>query len=114
MVKCGAISHIFVFIFTLICSGGDNTRRHGSRYGGNTDAIQIEAPASWRTVEENRRNYTKALAKTIQRYMEAHYGFTGNSTLITTDGPAISGSSAFGIQVSILSLCSSVLFFVVK
>jgi len=58
-------------------SGGDNTRMHGSRSGGNTDAIQIESPSSFRSDSE-RPQYAKALARAIQRYMALHYGFTGN------------------------------------
>ena len=49
---------------------------HGSRNGGNTDAIQIESPSSFRAAEM-RPAYAKALAKTIQRYMAQHFGFIG-------------------------------------
>ena len=80
---------------------------HGSRSGGNTDGIQIESPSSFRT-EEIRPKYAKALAKTMQRYMDTHYGFKGNSTLIkmVMDRSTAAKLSAFHVQ----ALCSYVLF----
>ncbi|CAH1797084.1 unnamed protein product [Owenia fusiformis] len=52
--------------------GGYNTRRHGSRYGGLIDAIQIETPMILRHRETISR-YAEDLARTIKKYLEIHY-----------------------------------------
>ena len=53
-------------------SGGFNTRQHGSRDGGVTDAIQIESARSHREMPE-RENYVQALALSMKQYLDAHY-----------------------------------------
>ncbi|MCB9081076.1 MAG: hypothetical protein H6555_05125 [Lewinellaceae bacterium] len=55
-------------------SGGYNTERHGSAAGGVLDAIQIECNfLSVRDSEGNRAFFSRALAESLETYLELHY-----------------------------------------
>lgn len=54
-------------------SGGYNTRRHGSRDGGNVDAIQIECHQDVRFEEEARIAFADSLSNVLLDYMSRHY-----------------------------------------
>ena len=56
-------------------SGGYNTREHGSLTEGAIDAIQIESPWDFRQ-EDHREDYADALARTMLKYLNEHYGMT--------------------------------------
>ena len=52
-------------------SGGYNTRVHGSRDGGQIDAIQIESPRSLRN-EAAGPGYAREIAEVIDAFMKEH------------------------------------------
>jgi hypothetical protein len=57
-------------------TGGYNTVRHGSRDGGQIDAIQIEHHfPGLRDTDENRVSYAQVLAAVLLEFFQAHYGF---------------------------------------
>ena len=68
-------------------SGGENTRRHGSRDGGVIDAIQIESARSHRQMPE-REFYVKALARSMRKFLEAHYPDWKVDNVFQTAAPA--------------------------
>jgi len=54
--------------------GGWITQIHGSRDGGDVDALQIEQPRAIREAElEEREEYTRKLAKVIAEYHQRYY-----------------------------------------
>jgi len=56
-------------------TGGYDTDRHGSRHGGQVDAIQLEIHrVGARDTEANWRAFGAALAGALQDYFPAHYG----------------------------------------
>ncbi len=65
-------------------SGGYNTVRHGSREGGNIDAIQIELYNIIRSDDELRAILIPHLRECISEYMNAHYGLEKCEDLNTT------------------------------
>jgi len=58
-------------------TGGYNTARHGSRSSGRTvSGVQIELPyPGIRDSAANRQAFGQALAKALEAYMTAHFGF---------------------------------------
>ncbi|HSG09079.1 MAG TPA: Ig-like domain-containing protein [Longimicrobiales bacterium] len=57
-------------------SGGYNTDRHGSLHGGTVSGIQMELHSPGiRDTEENRRAFGVGLARAVEGYMLAHWGF---------------------------------------
>lgn len=57
-------------------NGGYNTSRHGSRAGGQVDAIQIEHHASGlRATAADRARYADLLAAALETFMRAHYAW---------------------------------------
>lgn len=57
-------------------TGGYNTLRHGSRDGGQIDAVQIEHHfPGLRDTHENRVRYAEVLAAALLDFFQAHYGF---------------------------------------
>jgi N-formylglutamate amidohydrolase len=62
-------------------TGGYDTDRHGSRWGGTISAVQMELHRTGiRDTEENRRTFGVALADAVERYMNAHWGFFAASS----------------------------------
>jgi N-formylglutamate amidohydrolase len=61
-------------------SGGYNTKRHGSRYGGNIDGIQIEGNHNVRFDSITRKRFADSLANALIYFYNKHYNsnFTGN------------------------------------
>ncbi|TNE47300.1 MAG: hypothetical protein EP343_20265 [Deltaproteobacteria bacterium] len=57
-------------------NGGYNTERHGSKLGGVVDGTQIESASSILGTGSKRRPYAAALAQSMIRYLETHYGFS--------------------------------------
>ena len=53
--------------------GGYITRYHGSRYGGNIDAIQVEIPAELRVRSLEREKFAKALGRSIHKFYQTNY-----------------------------------------
>ena len=53
--------------------GGYITRYHGSRYGGNIDAIQVEIPAELRMRSLEREKFAKALGRSIHKFYQTNY-----------------------------------------
>jgi len=64
-------------------SGGYNTKVHGSRDGGDIDAIQIESHSSQRFDSALRQKYAHALACTMTSYMNINYkmNLTSHATM---------------------------------
>lgn len=54
-------------------SGGYITKIHGSKEGGNVDAIQVEIHRINRTPKVKRDAFSKALGKVIVKYYETYY-----------------------------------------
>lgn len=52
--------------------GGYNVLRHGSRFGGVIDAIQIESPVELR-MPQGRSNYAEILGKSIATFLRLYY-----------------------------------------
>jgi len=55
-------------------SGGYNTVRHGSRYAGTIDGVQVETYYGF-LYDDVRDTYARALAESIIDLLEIHYGF---------------------------------------
>ena len=53
-------------------SGGYNTQVHGSKHGGDIDAVQIEVARQQRD-DAGRPGFVEALAQAIKQYLETHY-----------------------------------------
>ena len=60
-------------------SGGYITEVHGSKNGGQVDAIQIESPSSLRNTDKI-IPYTRTLALVISNFVTMHYGKVGSET----------------------------------
>ena len=56
--------------------GGYNTSRHGSRHGGQSDAIQLEHPYSLRSSEQVRADYAADLSDSLIAFYEEMSGMT--------------------------------------
>ena len=58
-------------------SGGYNTQRHGSMFGGGVDAIQIECHFTGvRDTAANRTAFAEALVTALLGYLDDYYGWT--------------------------------------
>ncbi len=55
-------------------TGGYDTRRYGSRNGGNIDGIQLEHPWAIRKSRDTRNPYAKKLARAVLSFMAKHDG----------------------------------------
>ncbi len=56
-------------------NGGYNTRRYGSRDGGEISGFQVECPRkSVRNTEKNRKAFAKAFASAVVEYLGIHSG----------------------------------------
>jgi len=54
-------------------NGGYNTSRHGSKFGGNISAIQLEFNQEVRTDDKTRPAYAKSIATAINIFMEKYF-----------------------------------------
>jgi hypothetical protein len=68
-------------------NGGYNTRRHGSRDGGPTSGVQIEAHwTGLRDEAANREAFAVALAESLELYIEQHFKIDVPGSLILAGG----------------------------
>ena len=54
-------------------SGGYITRHHGSKNGGNVDAIQLEIPRRYRFEDDLRQTYAEVLGSVITEFFALNY-----------------------------------------
>jgi hypothetical protein len=54
-------------------NGGYNTARHGSKFGGNISAMQLEFNQEVRTDDKTRSAYARSIANAINLFMEKYF-----------------------------------------
>ena len=74
-------------------SGGYTIRKHGSKYTGFIDALQVEIHEQYRTAE-NYKSFSNALAKSIVQYMYLNYANKG-VPMGNPKSPTVSNSTGF-------------------
>lgn len=87
--------------------GGFGILEHGSQYGGNVDAIQIEVNYANRWISENRQQFCIDFSRAIEQFVNHYYnlskcsGVEGyNPTMITTENPATTSITDLSTSIS--------------
>ena len=77
-------------------SGGYIIRKHGSKYSGFIDAVQVEIHKQYRTTEKY-KSFSNALAKSIIQYMYLNYANKG-VPMGNPQNPRANNSAGFSTQ----------------